>query len=191
MRRQLIAAVSVLALTTGAALAQSSTSPGGAGSTAGTTGGSTMQNTAPSGTGGATTGSTMQTPGQTPGTAGSAGMTTASADQMLGKNVYGKDGEKLGEVEDIILDGANGQAKQLVISSGGFLGIGEKQVAVDFNQAKWNAGEDRLELSTLTQNDVKGMAEFQYDDTMTSLNKNRKSGDAPAASGTINAPPRQ
>lgn len=180
MRKELIAAVSVLALMTGSALAQSSTSPGAAGSTAGSPSGTTMQNTAPSGSTGSATG-----------TAAPVTTTTASADKMLGKNVYGRDGEKLGEVEDIILDGANGQARQLVISSGGFLGIGEKQVAVDFNQARWNANEDRLELSTLTQNDVKGMTEFKYDDTMTSLNKNRKAGDAPAPAGSTTAPPRQ
>ncbi|HYH17660.1 MAG TPA: PRC-barrel domain-containing protein [Azospirillum sp.] len=190
MRKELIAAVSVLALMTGTALAQSSTSPGAAGSTAGSTSGSTMQksdqDSTVTSTGGATTGTTAGATMPAP-----AATTTASADKMLGKNVYGKDGEKLGEVEDIILDGADGKAKQLVISSGGFLGIGEKQVAVDFDQAKWNASEDRLELSTLTRNDVKSMAEFKYNDTMTSLNKNRKAGDAPAPAGSTTAPPRQ
>ncbi|HEY0832979.1 MAG TPA: PRC-barrel domain-containing protein [Azospirillum sp.] len=176
MRRELIAAVSVLALMTGTALAQSSTSPGAAGST--TAPAPAVTAPAPATTGSPATGSTM------------ASSTMASADKMLGKNVYGSDGEKLGEVEDIILDGANGKAKHLVISSGGFLGIGEKQVAVEFDQAKWNAAEDRLELSTLTQADVKGLAEFKYDDTMTSLNKNRKAGDAPPPASTT-APPRQ
>mgnify|MGYP000896163883 CR=1 FL=1 len=100
----------------------------------------------------------------------------ASAEQMLGKSVVGQDGNDIGEVEDVILDPTSGQARQLVISSGGFLGIGEKQIAVDFNQAKWNEADKEVQLSGLTREDVRNMAEFEYSDTMTSLNRPHKSG---------------
>ncbi|WP_431856150.1 PRC-barrel domain-containing protein [Azospirillum sp.] len=161
MRKTLIAAVSTLALMTGAAFAQSTTGT--------TAGGST-------GSGGTTTNSpAMQRTDSTAATSatGASSATLASAEKLLGKNVYGKNDEKIGEVDDIILDPASGQAKQLVLSSGGFLGIGDKKVAIDFNQAKWNDADNRLHVATLGRDDVKAMSEFKYDDRMTSLNRNR------------------
>lgn len=173
MRKELIAAVSALGLMTGTALAQSSTGSGGT-----TTNSTTMQRSQDSVGGTAATSSTtaQRSSGATTGTVAPNGQAVASAEKLLGKNVYGKDNEKIGEVEDIILDPQSGQAKQLVLSSGGFLGIGEKKVAVDFNQAKWNEADNRLQLSTVSRDDIKSMQEFQYSDTMTSLNRNR--GDA-------------
>jgi len=148
MRRELIAAASALALTTGVALAQgTSVTPGSGGMSA------------------ATSPTTMQHSGQ-----------LASAEQMLGKSVVGKDGKEIGEVEDVIIDPQSRQARQLVVSSGGFLGIGEKQIAIDFGQAKWNGQQMQVELSNLTQQDIEGMQEFEYSDQTTSLNRNRGDG---------------
>ncbi|QCO16029.1 PRC-barrel domain containing protein [Azospirillum brasilense] len=185
MRREIIAAASVLALMTGTAMAQT-TSP--------TTGSPTT---------GAPTATEMNKSGSTPGSAATgsaAGLTggqMASAENMMGKNVYGSDNEKVGEVEDVILD-SNGQARQLVISSGGFLGIGEKQIAVDIGNATWDAQQERVQLSGMTRDQVKEMAEFEYSDTTTSLNRNKdKAGDtvngaasrsSTGTSGTMTAP---
>ncbi|MCW2246788.1 sporulation protein YlmC with PRC-barrel domain [Azospirillum fermentarium] len=112
----------------------------------------------------------------------------ASTEKMLGKSVVGQDGNNIGEVEDVILDPTSGQARQLVISSGGFLGIGAKQIAVDFNQAKWNQDTDKIQLSGLTREDVRNMAEFEYSDSMTSLNRPHKSGTGTGTTGTTTTP---
>ncbi|CAO3446851.1 PRC-barrel domain-containing protein [Azospirillum largimobile] len=172
MRRTLIVTAATLALLSGAAVAQT-TSPTVGNPSSST---STMSNSASPDS--ATTGSsaTSATGGQ-----------LASAEELIGKNVYGRDNEKIGEVDDVILD-ANGQAKQLVVSSGGFLGIGEKQVAVDYTAANWDSQNNRLNLAGMSRDDVKAMPEFKYDDTMTSLNKNRKPAEdekaAPGAAPT-------
>lgn len=178
MRRTLIATAATLALLSGAAVAQT-TSPTVGNPSSST---SSMSNTAAPDS--ATTGSTA---GSTAATTGATGGQLASADELIGKNVYGRDNEKIGEVDDVILD-ANGQAKQLVVSSGGFLGIGEKQVAVDYTAANWDSQNNRLNLAGMSRDDVKAMPEFKYDDTMTSLNKNRKPAEdekmAPGAAPT-------
>lgn len=178
MRRTLIATAATLALLSGAAVAQT-TSPTVGNPSSST---SSMSNTAAPDS--ATTGSTA---GSTVATTGATGGQLASADELIGKNVYGRDNEKIGEVDDVILD-ANGQAKQLVVSSGGFLGIGEKQVAVDYTAANWDSQNNRLNLAGMSRDDVKAMPEFKYDDTMTSLNKNRKPAEdekmAPGAAPT-------
>lgn len=57
-------------------------------------------------------------------------ITTASliaADKIEGTNVYNHQGEKLGSVDDIMIDKASGRAIYAIMSFGGFLGIGEKQ----------------------------------------------------------------
>lgn len=52
------------------------------------------------------------------------------ATTYLGKNVFGADGEKIGDVNDIVVDLQPGGVPVIVIGVGGFLGIGEKDVAV-------------------------------------------------------------
>ncbi len=192
MRREIIAAASVLALMTGTAMAQSPSPATGSPATGAPT--ATEMNksgtTAPGGS--AATGSTA-----TGSASGLTGGQLASAESMMGKNVYGTDNEKVGEVEDVILD-SNGQARQLVVSSGGFLGIGDKLIAVDINQATWDPQEERVKLSGMTRDQVKEMAEFEYSDTTTSLNRNKdRAGDtvngaasrsSTGTTGTMTAP---
>ncbi len=190
MRREIIAAASVLALMTGTAMAQTTSPTTGSPTTGAPT--ATEMNKSGSAPGSAATGSAA-----TGSASGLTGGQMASAENMMGKNVYGSDNEKVGEVEDVILD-SNGQARQLVISSGGFLGIGEKQIAVDIGNANWDAQQERVQLSGMTRDQVKEMPEFEYSDTTTSLNRNKdKAGDtvngaasrsSTGTSGTMTAP---
>ncbi|WIM12381.1 PRC-barrel domain-containing protein [Enhydrobacter sp.] len=50
-----------------------------------------------------------------------------AADKVNGTTVYNTAGEKLGSVDDIMLDKKSGRAIYAVMSFGGFLGMGEKQ----------------------------------------------------------------
>ena len=49
-----------------------------------------------------------------------------AAEKVNGTSVYNMAGEKLGTVEDIMIDKVSGRAIYAVMSFGGFLGIGEK-----------------------------------------------------------------
>jgi sporulation protein YlmC with PRC-barrel domain len=53
------------------------------------------------------------------------------ASRMIGKNVENSSGEELGHINDVIVS-ENGEVAGAVIGVGGFLGIGEKNVAVPF-----------------------------------------------------------
>ena len=57
---------------------------------------------------------------------------TASISTYYNRNVYNRAGEKLGDVNDLLL-GSDGKLSTVVIGVGGFLGIGEKEVAVPFS----------------------------------------------------------
>lgn len=58
------------------------------------------------------------------------------ASKFVGVDVYGSDDQKIGDVSEILMD-ALGNAKTVVIGVGGFLGIGEKTVAVPFTSLEW------------------------------------------------------
>jgi sporulation protein YlmC with PRC-barrel domain len=51
------------------------------------------------------------------------------ATHLLGERVYDAGGEAVGEVEDVLIN-RNGRVEALVIEAGGFLGIGERRIAV-------------------------------------------------------------
>lgn len=55
-----------------------------------------------------------------------------SVRKLVGKKVKGPKGENVGEVDNIVF-GPDGKVRQLIVSTGGFLGFGEKNLAV-----KWS-----------------------------------------------------
>jgi hypothetical protein len=65
------------------------------------------------------------------------GQGTLRASKMKGAGAIGLDHARLGSVEDILI-GADGRVLAVVIGVGGFLGIGEKQVAVPYAEVAWN-----------------------------------------------------
>ncbi|MBZ8134639.1 PRC-barrel domain-containing protein [Afifella sp. IM 167] len=87
---------------------------------------------------------------------GSATMRTASAkangtsaDNLLGSTVYGSNDESVGEIGDVIVS-QKGDVEAVIIDVGGFLGIGEKPVAVEYdtlNVQKNTDGETRYSIS--------------------------------------------
>ena len=94
--------------------------------------------------------------------------TTETVDGHLATNIIGEsvfnstaeDAENIGEVKDIVLD-AEGKVEFLVVGVGGFLGIGEKQVAVDFAQAEWAERDgDRWLVVPTTKEQLEAQAEF-------------------------------
>ena len=63
------------------------------------------------------------------------------AEKVNGTNVYNRAGEKLGSVEDVMIDKISGRACYAVMSFGGFLGIGHKHhplpwAALDYDKNK-------------------------------------------------------
>jgi hypothetical protein len=49
-----------------------------------------------------------------------------SASKVTGTDVYGATGERIGEVDDLVIYKISGEVIYAVMSFGGFLGIGEK-----------------------------------------------------------------
>ncbi|AZO28521.1 MULTISPECIES: PRC-barrel domain-containing protein [Mesorhizobium] len=82
-----------------------------------------------------------------------------SAANLIGTNVYGADDAKVGEIGDVILTGDK-KVDAIIVDVGGFLGIGEKKVAVGMENLKFmtdkngnrylytNFTKDQLEAQT-------------------------------------------
>jgi sporulation protein YlmC with PRC-barrel domain len=60
-----------------------------------------------------------------------------SAYKLVGVNVYNQGNEKIGEVKDVLLIAKAGKADKVILSVGGFLGLGERYVAIPYDQIKW------------------------------------------------------
>lgn len=77
---------------------------------------------------------TMNAPAATTSVSGYHG--TWRSSKLVGLNVYNDTNDKLGSISDLLLD-KNGAIKAAVIGVGGFLGVGERLVAVPFDKLKF------------------------------------------------------
>ena len=71
------------------------------------------------------------------------------ASKLMGLDVYNDNNEKLGDVNEIILD-KSGKVTAVVIGVGGFLGMGEHDVAVSMDKLKFVEEPVRTATTTTT-----------------------------------------
>jgi hypothetical protein len=94
------------------------------------------------------------------------------ASAIMGKDVLDSSGNKIGSAKDILFD-AQGKMAAVVVGVGGFLGIGEKSIAISFDQVK--PGKDANGNVTLnasvSQDDVNGAPGFMTLDYQKSSSK--------------------
>lgn len=76
---------------------------------------------------------------------------THRASRIIGSDVYNLQAEKLGDIEDIIVDPRRGQIRYAVVSVGGFLGIGQKLVAVPWRALRVDTGKGRYVMDGTKQ----------------------------------------
>ena len=85
------------------------------------------------------------------------------ATNLIGESVYNgtaDDAQSIGDVNDIVLS-MDGQAKSLVIGVGGFLGMGEKNVAYDFAKAqKAEKNGDRWLVVQTSKEELQAQPDF-------------------------------
>jgi sporulation protein YlmC with PRC-barrel domain len=58
------------------------------------------------------------------------------ASKLIGVNVYNDNNDKIGEIEELIVDKAS-KVENVVLGVGGFLGMGEHYVAIPMDKLKW------------------------------------------------------
>jgi len=79
------------------------------------------------------------------------------------QNVYDPNQNKIGEIMDVLVN-PSGQIDAAIVGVGGFLGAGEKDVAVNFNEIKPTKKNDKTYLTLNTTKDaLKNAPGFKYD----------------------------
>jgi len=82
---------------------------------------------------------------------------------IIGESVYngtGDDAENIGKVTDVVFD-KDGMAKSVVIGVGGFLGVGAKNVAFDYDKLQWaEKNGDRWLVAQTSKDELTAHPEF-------------------------------
>jgi sporulation protein YlmC with PRC-barrel domain len=79
--------------------------------------------------------------------------------QILGRNVYNENGERVGKVDDLIVT-PDKALSFAIIGAGGFVGFGHHDIAIPVNLFQRHNG--RLVLAGATKEAIKAMPEFEY-----------------------------
>lgn len=88
------------------------------------------------------------------------------ASNLMGHSVYAsaaEDAERIGEIDDAVV-GEDGSIKAVIIGVGGFLGMGEKNVAVDFSRLsfeKTGDGDEFRLVSALTKEELEKAGAYE------------------------------
>lgn len=83
------------------------------------------------------------------------------ASNLMGAEVKTTRDEEVGSVSDLIID-HNGQVLAIVVGVGGFLGMGEKDVAIGWGHIDQSGAEDDQELRIdVTREDLQAAPEFE------------------------------
>jgi hypothetical protein len=86
---------------------------------------------------------------------------SVSVMSILGKKVKGAQGEDLGRVVDVLAD-ASGRVRIAIIDFGGFLGVGNHRIAVDWPLLRFNPdGNDPSLLLSLSPEKLKTAPEYK------------------------------
>jgi len=79
--------------------------------------------------------------------------------QILGKTLYNEKKEKVGTIDDIIIE-HNKAVSYAIVGAGGFAGLGKHDVAIPVSQFKEEGGT--YILPGATKETIKAMPEFEY-----------------------------
>ncbi|MFO1039632.1 MAG: PRC-barrel domain-containing protein [Geminicoccaceae bacterium] len=77
--------------------------------------------------------------------------------ELVGQTVYGANGENVGEIDNVVVGRNSNQGPAAIIGVGGFLGIGERDVAIPLDRLQLQG--DRVTTS-LTRDQIGGMRAY-------------------------------
>lgn len=128
-----------------------------------------------------TTSPSPTAPANAPGSAGSPGSTVTTVDKtakmhssdnyrasaLIGTNVLNSANEAIGDINDLIV-AKDGKVDRVIVGVGGFLGIGEKNVALPFNELTFARDNNNASvvMSKVTKETLQAMPEWKSADAV-------------------------
>jgi sporulation protein YlmC with PRC-barrel domain len=88
---------------------------------------------------------------------------STTANGMINQTIESPNGKPVAKVEDIIV-APSGEAKKLVVSDGGVLGIGDKKAAFDYDRVITQKGDGKVVMQ-ISQDLIDSAKDFSYDAT--------------------------
>ena len=81
--------------------------------------------------------------------------------RILGKEVRGASGEKMGMVVDVLFD-RTGRPRAAIIDFGGFLGVGTRKIAIDWRTLRFDtAGQKETIVAVLDRDQIRAAPEYK------------------------------
>jgi sporulation protein YlmC with PRC-barrel domain len=87
-------------------------------------------------------------------------MRSMRAEQLVGKSVYNSAGDRVGEIDEIVVN-RNSRATAAVVGVGGFVGVGEKKVVVPLDNMRMQG--DRIVVPNISKDNVDRMQAYNDD----------------------------
>ena len=114
--------------------------------------------------------------------------TAANANGAPAANANDTNAQQIGKIGDLVV-GTDGKVEAAIVSIGGFLGIGQKNVAVDYTQLHWAVAQDGSMRATLdtTADALKAAPDFQF--PANGQASNASAGSTPAKLTLRSTPP--
>ena len=81
------------------------------------------------------------------------------SDKVEGTNVYRSNGDKIGQIERIMLEKTTGKVAYAVMSFGGFLGLGHEHYPVPWSRLDYNPKLGGYEVN-ISDNELKGAPKY-------------------------------
>ncbi|MEQ8480512.1 MAG: PRC-barrel domain-containing protein [Hoeflea sp.] len=115
------------------------------------------------------------------------------ASDLIGSAIYSssaEDADMIGDVNNIVI-APNGEVASVVVGVGGFLGIGEKDVEIEYRTVEWvDRDGERWLIANMTREQLESAPAFNYEEVYTEARSEavtpdlNEAGDQAAAVGT-------
>lgn len=105
-------------------------------------------------------------------------MNELRVDWITGSTVRSPQGETIGNIRELILDNETGRLTAAIVSVGGFLGIGAKQIAISWDDLQVDYDANEI-TSTITREEADAAPEYVFRD------QGRSPGTQQDATGTV------
>lgn len=86
--------------------------------------------------------------------------TAVATEDLLGRTIENADGDNVGEITNVVIDQA-GKAKYVIVAVGGFLGMGEKHVALAWDELTISDNGETV-MSAVTKEQLEALPEHQF-----------------------------
>lgn len=107
-----------------------------------------------------------------------------SADDLMDRDIVDNDGNSVGEISDLLI-GSDGSIQNVLVDVGGFLGLGQRTVAIDMNQLQMAQGDAGDELVVnMTKEQIENLPPVEQNEGGWGMGAATGAGDVPPSANT-------